>query len=120
MKKHNIETFLHKIVEKKIKYNAKDCLDKFLSKYTQFSTNYILSIPRSEEKNVFTYRFYSFLYDCDKDRSLDLTLLKFDLVQLPSQLVPNYGPKFYLFICEINPKVNFELSYGTLKVLNKI
>ena len=125
MKKHNIEmfdieTFLHKIIEKKLKYNTKGCLDRFLSKYSQISTNCILSIPRSEERNVFTYRFYSFLCDCDKDRSLDLTLLKFDLVQFTSQLVPKYGPKFYLFICEINPKINFELSYGTLKVLNKI
>ena len=62
--------------------------------------------------------FFDFKKKCDKENQLGLKDIKFDLIDL-SEGIESYGEHYYLIACDINKEIDFELSYGTFKVLNK-
>ena len=61
--------------------------------------------------------FFDFKKKCDKENQLGLKDVKFDLIDL-SEGIESYDKHYYLIACDINKEIDFELSYGTFKVLN--
>ena len=78
-----------------------------LKKYGPCLSDYILVTKKNIEKHKIVMDFSDF-----KD-------VKFDLIDL-SEGIESYDKHYYLIACDINKEIDFELSYGTFKVLNTI
>ena len=90
-----------------------------LKKYGTCLTDYILVTKSNVEKHDITIDFWEFKKNCDKENKIGLKDLTFDLIDL-SNGIQSYGQHYYLIACDINKEIDFELIYGTLKVLNTI
>ena len=56
--------------------------------------------------------------DYDKKNQLNLHKIKFELITLDAS--NPFGAQYYLIACNIDKLINFELTYGTLKIMNTI
>lgn len=54
----------------------------------------------------------------DKENQLNLHNVKFELITLDAS--NPFGAQYYLVVCDIDKLINFELTYGTLKIMNKL
>ena len=79
----------------------------------------ILVTKKNIEKHKIVMVFFDFKKKCDKEDQLGLKDVKFDLIDL-SEGIESYDKHYYLIACDINKEIDFELSYGTFKVLNTI
>lgn len=89
-----------------------------LKKYGPCLSDCILVTKKNIEKHKIVMDFFDFKKKCDKENQLGLKDIKFDLIDL-SEGIESYGEHYYLIACDINKEIDFELSYGTFKVLNK-
>lgn len=128
----HISCFEVKDFEKK--FVLKDRIDKKYQKqfvdtiklYQDLSVNCILAIkqnpwhPETDLTKLDIIRhFYQYTLWKDPHNELDLNKIKFELLRI------NFGSiasdfECYLIVCDINKSINFELIYGTMKIINGI
>lgn len=93
---------------------------KVLNKYKYVLSNNILHIRRHEtRKEDIVRKFYDFVKKKDPENKLDLRRIRFDVLDLTTYMF-SFGPKYYLILCDMDKSIDFELIYGTLKVMNEI
>lgn len=120
---YDIDTFLNKFVYKdSVKDKDKENLINILHKYKSILSDCILRTKYSNLKYDIIRKFYNFIKEKDPDNQLDLNKIKFELVNLTTSSFPPFSSTlgYYLIVCDIDDSINFELIYGTLKVINKI
>lgn len=88
-----------------------------MKKYSDCLLNYILVAKKTVEKHDILYDFFEFKDKCDKEGKIGLKDVKLDLIDL-SKGIESYGKHYYLIACDIDKQIDFELIYGTLKVIN--
>lgn len=90
-----------------------------IGKYNQCLSNSIIITKRNIEKFDIAMDFFEYKKKCDKENKIGLKDVKFDLIDL-SEGIHSSGQHYYLIACDIDSSINFELIYGTLKILNVI
>ena len=118
---YEINDFSDRFVYKhNVNENDKVYFKNTLNKYKSILANTILHVKRRKtRKEEIVRKFYTFIKEKDKDNKLDLRKIKFEIIDLTSHMF-SFGPKYYLILCDIDHDINFELIYGTLKVMNEI
>ena len=90
-----------------------------IRKYNSCLSDSIIVTKRNIEKFDIATDFFDFKKKCDKENQLGLKDVKFDLIDL-SEGIESYGKHYYLIACDVDKEIDFELTYGTLKIINAI
>lgn len=93
--------------------------ESILKKYKSCLSDFIFVTKESVKKHDLFLSFYNFKNECDIQNQIGLKDVKFDLIDL-SEGLRSYGQHYYLILCDINREINFELIYGTMKVIDGI
>lgn len=90
-----------------------------IRKYNPCLSDSIVITKRNIEKLDITMDFLEYKRRWDKENKIGLKDVRFDLIDL-SEGIHSSSQHYYLIACDIDSSVNFELVYGTLKILNAI
>lgn len=103
--------------DKKGKFDKEHILEK-LKQYDSLSSGYIIRMRDTvgHDINDVKRELFRLLMKLDSHNKLDLLKIKFDLVRLDTNRFA-FARKHYLLVCDIQENIDFELIYGTLKVM---
>lgn len=93
--------------------------ESILRKYKSCLSDFIFVTKESVKKHDLFMEFSNFKNECDIQNQIGLKDVKFELIDL-SEGLKSYGQHYYLIVCDIDKSINFELIYGTMKIINGI
>lgn len=115
-----VETFYENFVEKERRRKIdKDYILKNLNRFNSLSSGFVLKCSGTNINMAQKVKLhlYERLKELDPKNQLGIKNITFDLVHLSTNSF-TLSSKYYMLICDVSKYIDFELVYGSLKVIN--